>query len=147
MRIEVPEPPDGLNAAKPGDWTRVWARVLADPSVKVTGFALLIWADWETGARIHPGNERLMKVTGIKGDKTVRDALRQIREWGLIWRYLEGPKAPFVVTRSGVRKRPSDEYRLTFPDDPGAIPMLPPDWESEGLTLWATLWITTERRS
>jgi hypothetical protein len=51
-----------------------------------------------------------------------------------------------MVTING-RKRPSDEYRLTFPDDISAIPMLSPDWETEALGLWTTLWTTREHRS
>ena len=52
MRREVPDPPAGLRAAEPREWTRVWARVLAEPSVKHTGLALIIWADYRTGANI-----------------------------------------------------------------------------------------------
>jgi hypothetical protein len=133
---DVPEPPWPLQAAEPRDWTRAWARVLADPSVKNTGFALLTWADYGTGAGIHPGVGRLMQVTGIKGDHTVRNALKQMRDWGFIWRYLEGSKAPFIVTRNGGRKRPADEYRLTFPGDISRIPMLSPDWEDDPDRLW-----------
>lgn len=121
MRREVPEPPEGLTAADPREWTRVWARVLAEPSVKLTGFALLTWADYKTGAGIRPGNPLLMRVTGIRSDRTVRDALMLMRdEWGLIWRYREGSK-------SGRRKEP-DEYRLTFPGEIDSIPMMDPDW-------------------
>lgn len=131
MRIP-PDPPPGLRPADPREWTRIWARVIADPSVKNTGFALLTWADWKTGANIHPGNPLLMRVTGIKGDKTVRDALKIIRDWGFIWRYLEASKAEYIMTKKGVRVKPSDEYRLTFPDDISGIPMLDPDWEQDG---------------
>lgn len=144
MRLERPEapaPPPGLRLRPVGEreWTQVWRRVLADPSVKNVGFAMASFADWETGAHIYPGTELLMLVTGIKGDHTVRNALRQIRDWGLAWRYLEGSKAPFVMTKKGVKKRPSDEYRLTFPDDPSGIPMLSPDLDQDGLALWITV--------
>jgi hypothetical protein len=82
-----------------------------------------------------------MLMTGIKSDKTVREALKVIREWGFAWRYLEGSKAPFVQTKKGW-KRPADEYRLTWPDDISGIPMLSPDDELGALTLWTTLLIT-----
>lgn len=115
-----PDPPEGLTAVDPREWTRAWLRVIADPSVKSVGMACQAWADYRTGANIRPGCELLMKATGIKGDKTIRNALAQVREWGLMWRYHEG--------RSGI-KGDFDIYRLTFPDDISAIPMWSPDWE------------------
>lgn len=125
---DVPDPPAGLRIAKPHEWTRTWARVIAAPSVKLTGFALLTWADYGDGANIRPGYELLMRVTGIGSKTTVSTALSQIADWGFIWRYLEGSKAPFYFTADGKRKRPPDEYRLTWPDDVSGIPMLDPDW-------------------
>lgn len=118
---EVPDPPDGLRPVDPREWMRVWARVTAEPSIKNTGAWLAHFADYQTGAEIRPGNALLMKVTGIKGNKTVISALAQIRDWGLIWRYAEGSK--------NGRQGKSDVYRLTFPDDVTGIPLLSPDWE------------------
>lgn len=116
----MPDPPHGLNAVDPREWTRAWLRVLADPSIKNTGFALASFADYKTGGDIHPGGVLLRKVTGIKGNKTIITALAQIRDWGLIWRYAEASKNG----QSGQ----FDMYRLTFPDDISGIPMLGPDW-------------------
>jgi hypothetical protein len=123
VRREIPEPPPGLTAVDPRMWLRAWQRVIADPSVKLTGFALASFADYKNGSEVRPGNGLLMKVTGIRGDKTVRMALAQIREWGFIWRYSEG--------RAQGRRGNSDIYQLTFPDDISAVPMLSPDWETE----------------
>jgi len=126
---DPPDPPSGLTAVDPRLWAKVWGRVQADPSVKVTGFALLIWADYKSGANIRPGNSLLMRVTGIRSDKTVRDALGKMRDdWGLIWRYREGSKAAYIVKPDGTKVRPADEYRLTFPDDISGIPLMDPDW-------------------
>ena len=122
MRREVPDPPEGLRVADPREWTRVWARVLADPSVKLTGFALLTWADYRTGADIRPGIPKLMRVTGIGSKTTATGALTRIREWGLVWRYREG----------NARRKESDEYRLTFPDDITPIPLMCPRLEPPG---------------
>lgn len=116
----APDPPDGLTAVDPREWTRAWLRVMAAPSVKATGFAAASFADYRTGASIRPGIPLLQKVTGLS-DRPVREALRAMREWGLIWRYLEGSKAG--------RNGNEDEYRLTFPDDASGIPMWSPDWE------------------
>jgi hypothetical protein len=118
----VPDPPEGLRPADPREWVTVWRRAIADPSVKLTGFAVASFADYRTGARIHPGVPLLMKVTGLRSDKSVRDALKLMRDdWGLIWRYAEGSKRG--------RAKESDEYRLTFPDDITVIPLMDPDWE------------------
>lgn len=136
MRREAPDPPAGLTAVDPREWTRAWLRVLADPSVKLTGFAVASFADYKNGSEIRPGNELLMRVTGIRGDKTIRAALAQIRDWGFIWRYSEGK----LQGRRGM----ADIYRLTFPDDVSGIPMMDPEWD---LILWATLWTTMDHRS
>lgn len=120
MRI-VPDPPDGLRPVDPRAWEPVWARVIATPAVKCTGFALLNWAGWKDGTEIRPGTWRLMRATGIRSDKTVRDALRQMRDWGFIWRYYE-------AAQSGI-KDDADIHRLTFPDDISGIPMYSADWE------------------
>ena len=117
-----PDPPRGFTAVDPREWMRVWLRVTASSSVKCVGMACAAFADYETGAEIHPGNALLGTVCGGMTKKTVIAALAQIREWGLIWRYLEGSKAG----RAGL----SDVYRLTFPHDIlMRVPMLDPDWK------------------
>lgn len=122
-----PDPPHGLIAVDPREWTRVWLRVIATTSVKSVGFACAAFADYEDGARIHPGIPLLAKVAGGNGktpmsEKTVGDALKLIRDdWGLLWRYAEGSKKG--------RTGDSDMYRLTFPEDILVrVPMLDPDW-------------------
>lgn len=119
--------PDGYTAVDPREWTRVWLRIVASPSVKCTGMACAAFADYRTGANVRPGNELLCKVTGLS-DKAVRDALRLMREWGFLWRYSEG--------KSKGTERTYDAYRLTFPEKLDNVPILSPDWE---LILWITL--------
>ena len=117
-----PDPPAGLIAVDPREWTRIWLRVLASPSVKCVGMACAAFADYEDGAEIHPGNVILGLACGCMAKKTVITALAQIREWGLIWRYSEGSKAG----RAGM----SDIYRLTIPEDVlYRVPLLSPEWE------------------
>jgi hypothetical protein len=65
-----------------------------------------------------------MRATGLS-DKSVRDALKQMRQWGLVWRYYEAAK-------SGMPDD-ADAYRLTFPADISAIPMWSPDWDEPPL--------------
>lgn len=121
----APDPPGGLTAVDPREWTRAWLRVIATPAVKCTGYALSSFADYRTGAEIRPGNAILAAAAGGLSKRSVIDALAQMRDWGLIWRYVEGSKSG----RAAIR----DEYRLTFPDDISKIPMLSPDWEEQPL--------------
>jgi hypothetical protein len=121
VRQQLPEPPPelGVRTAEPREWERLWARVIAEASVKDVGFALKVWADYRTGADIRPGYEILMRVTGIDSRSTVSDALKLITGWGFIWKYKEGNR----------RQRESDEYRLTLPLVISGIPLLCPKWE------------------
>lgn len=125
-RNDAPPAPDGYTAVDPREWTRVWLRVIAVPSVKCTGMACAAFADYRTGANVRPGTLLLCKVTGLS-ERSVRDSLSQIREWGFLWRYAEG--------KSKGRSRTFDAYRLVFPDKLDDVPMLSPDWE---LSLWIT---------
>lgn len=115
-----PEPPQGLTAVDPREWMRVWLRVIAPQSVKSVGMACAAFADYETGAEIHPGIPLLMKACGIGSNTTVVNSLAQMREWELVWCYAKG----------NARRGESDMYRLTFPDDILVrVPMLGPDWK------------------
>lgn len=123
-REDAPEPPQWLTDVDPREWTRAWRRVIANPSVKLTGYACADWADYKTGADIRPGMPLLQKQTGLS-DTAIRNALRQMRKWGFIWRYYE-------ARLSGIQGD-ADKYRLTFPEDISAIPMYAPDWQPPAL--------------
>lgn len=117
-----PEPPAGLIAVGPHEWMRVWVRVVAPPSVKLVGAMAAHFADYGDGSDIRPGNTVLAAICGGMSNKTVITALAQIRDWGLIWRYIEGSKQG--------RRKLSDVYRLTIPVDAlDRIPMLDPKYE------------------
>lgn len=107
---KIPRPADGsgLSCAGPNEWLHIWHEVAAKPPVKVVGYALLKFADYWDGADIFPGEEALAAMTQ-QTTRTVRKALAEMREWGLIWRYVEGS----AHGRQGV----ADAYRLTVPDD------------------------------
>lgn len=123
----APEPPDGLRAVDPRDWTRVWRRVITTPSVKLVGYECADWADYKTGANIRPGIKLLRLTTEPPmSNKTVIDALELIRQWGLLWCYYDARKSGIKDDRS--------IHRLTFPDDISAIPLRPPNWEARQLT-------------
>jgi hypothetical protein len=132
---QIPRPPHdlGLRVVGQNDWLAVWDRVIARPPVKLVGYALARFADWEDGADVHPGNDLLMLRTGIKSDKTIRSALAQIRDsWGLVWRSHEGYKFG--------RQGHSDVYRLTIPDDilDGRVPLLTPEGRVPGTPVLRT---------
>lgn len=115
-----PDPPDGLTAVGPREWMRVWARVIAPPSVKLVGAMMAHYADYGDGTEARPGNPKLALVCGGMSNKTVIEALKQLREWGLLWRYQEGRKQG--------RRGMADVYRLTIPEDAiYRIPMLDPE--------------------
>jgi hypothetical protein len=106
----IPRPAleSGLAVVGPNDWLPIWHEVKAKPPVKVVGYALLKYADYWDGANIHPGGPLLAAMTD-QTEKTVGKALARMRDWGLIWRYVEGSKHG--------RGALADEYRLTVPGD------------------------------
>lgn len=115
---KVPPTPDGFTAVTPNEWLPVWDRVITSTPTKAVGYAVARFAGWTDGANVRPGNPILARMCGCS-DKSVRVALGQMREWGLLWRY-----------HKGMRQGDADTYRLTFPDDALArIPLLDPDWE------------------
>jgi hypothetical protein len=117
-RPAAPLPPSelGLTEVTPNDWTPVWARVVASPAVKNVGMWVAWHTTWETGADIHPGNDLLAAESGLT-DRHVATVLKQLRDWGFLWRYVEG-------SRQG-RRKIADTYRLTIPDDMAQIPLRP----------------------
>ena len=103
---------------KPNEWLPVWDRVITTTPTKAVGYAVARFAGWDNGGSIRPGNAILARMCGCS-DKSVRVALGQMREWGLLWRY-----------HKGMRQGDADTYRLTIPDGALArIPLLDPDWE------------------
>lgn len=117
-----PDPPAGLMAVGPREWMTVWARVRTQPSVKLVGTMAAHFSDYGDGANIHPGNVILAAVCGEMSTRAVINALAQIREWGLIWRYIEGSKQG--------RRGMADVYRLTIPQHiPDTVPMLDPEYQ------------------
>jgi hypothetical protein len=125
-RLDGPAPPPGLRAVGPREWMHVWARVIAKPSVKQVGVWCAHFADYQYGHDIKPGIPLLQLVCGERvSNKTVGDALGQMRDWGFLWRY-------YSAALSGI-KDDRDIHRLTFPDDIDGIPMLSPDWQPPAL--------------
>jgi hypothetical protein len=97
-------------------------RVRAHPSVKLVGFVAAEFGNYEDGAEVRPGASILAAVAGEMNERTAKVALAQLRDWGLLWRYVEGRK----YGRRGV----ADCYRLTIPVDIlTRVPMLTPDYK------------------
>lgn len=117
------EPADLLPTAR-FDWERVIRRIRLPAAVKGTALMLASYADAD-GSRIHPGNERLARVTG-SSDKTIRRHIAALRDSGLL-----------LKTRHGNRHiGQANEYRLVVPadlltrhqmTDPGELIAIPGD--------------------
>lgn len=97
------------------DWERVVRRV--DLPLPTKGVALLLatYAD-EKGRKVHPGEERLSRVTGINVRNTRRHVAK-LRDLGLITR----------VSRSNRMAKKADVYRLTVPLDLSVLDLLDPE--------------------
>ena len=102
----------------PFTWRRIIRRCRLGASTKLVAAVLADYANPD-GSRIRPGNGRLVAVTELS-DKTVRNALDRLRDFGLIERVFEGSK----MGRRGL----ADEYRLSIPADLlDRVEMLDPD--------------------
>lgn len=91
------------------EWIRVFQHLPLSPTVKVTGYALALSADFETGHNAHPGLARLMEQTGLRSDKAVRKALAELRRMHLIDRQFRGSSAG--------RRGLADMYWLALHDE------------------------------
>lgn len=97
------------------DWERVIRR--ADLPLSTKGVALLLasYAD-DKGRKVHPGEERLARVSGINA-RNVRRHVAKIRDLGLITR----------TSRANRKRGLADEYRLTVPVDLASLNLLDVD--------------------
>jgi len=75
------------------EWIKVFQSLPLDSTIKLVGFALALNADFETGQNAHPGVARLMMQTGLRSDKTVRNALDKLQRTGLVERRFKGSSA------------------------------------------------------
>lgn len=97
--------PPGISVT---EWTSLLARLDLSSTVKAVGTRLALYADYRTGRSIHPGTEQLASATSLS-DRTVRRALDELRDTGLIVRTFQGSTAG--------RRGLADEYRLAHPAD------------------------------
>lgn len=98
---------DDPTAASRYEWERIVRRVGMPSTVKLVAFALATYAD-SNGCRVYPGVSRLVHVTSLS-ERSVRNALAELRRIGLIERTREG-------SRNG-RRALTDEHRLAIPAD------------------------------
>lgn len=99
-------------------WRAVIRRLKCHSSVKLVA---LVASDYgnKDGTRVHPGIERLSNVTELD-DRTVKMALKTLRDHGLMHRTVEGSA---YGRRGGI----ADEHVLTVPRDIAVLPLLPVD--------------------
>ena len=86
-------------------WLRTFTKLPIKSREKLVGYALASNATFATGHDAHPGTDLLMLQTGLS-DKTIRDALAELRRLGVIERRFEGSKAG--------RRGMADMYYLTL---------------------------------
>lgn len=99
------------------DWERVVRRAGLPLPTKGVALLLATYAD-EKGRKVHPGEERLSRVTGINV-RNSRKHVAKLRDLGLITR----------TERSNRRLGKADTYRLTVPLDLSVLGLLDPEEE------------------
>lgn len=105
-------------------WLRVFTRLPMTSTVKLVGYALATNATASTGHDAHPGNELLMVQTGLSSEKTIRNALAELRRLRLVERRFRGSTAG--------RRGLADMYYLTLSNEARiAAGMKPCDCGSE----------------
>lgn len=70
------------------DWERIVRRAQLPAPVKLVAFVMATYADRD-GSRVYPGVARLVAVTGLS-ERSVRNALKVLRDKGLIQRVYKG---------------------------------------------------------
>jgi DNA-binding transcriptional ArsR family regulator len=89
------------------EWERIIRRARLGAPAKAVALAMATYADGD-GSRVYPGIARLVAVTELS-DRSVRGALKKLRDLGLIERtYKGGHRGVHAVT---------DVHRLTIPVD------------------------------
>ncbi|MET8985781.1 hypothetical protein ABZW49_10070 [Nonomuraea wenchangensis] len=107
-------PPSALFAIKYSYvWLRTWREVIAQPSVKLVGFAAATFSN-RSGHRVFPGLKLLMATTGYS-KPTVIDALATMRYLGFVYR---------VESNRGATSHLADRYQLCTPRTLDHVPML-----------------------
>lgn len=89
------------------EWERWVRRVRLHPSVKLVALTLATYANRD-GTHMYPGVAKLAAVTGLT-ERSVRDALKTLRDLGLLERTREG-------FRNG-RRALADEHEMRRPTD------------------------------
>jgi hypothetical protein len=93
--------------AERNEWINAIRDAVIPTSVKVTALVIASYGDLD-GSRIFPSQRRLMATTQ-QGESTVRNALKFMRDNGLLYRESRGSN----MGRNGI----ADSYRLTLPED------------------------------
>jgi hypothetical protein len=89
------------------DWLDQLASLPLDRSIKLVGFALAHYAN-KDGKSCRPGLNRLMWTCGIRDERTVGNAVKELRRLHLIWLHKAGGGRP-----AAGYKPLADEYWLT----------------------------------
>lgn len=100
------------------DWERWLRRCVLPPTTKLVGFVMATYSARD-GSRVFPGVARLAATTGLS-ERTVRTALGNLRDVGLVERVAEGGRRGTQVF--------TDVHRLMIPADlMDRVDLLSPD--------------------
>lgn len=91
------------------DWEAKIAALALSKNTKLVALGLSHYAN-NDGTKAHPGLLRLMWYCGIKDERTVTKAVRELRALGLIFRARQGGGRP-----SPGKQALADEYQLCWP--------------------------------
>jgi hypothetical protein len=109
----TPHPIPGRDLVPVGkfEWEARVAELVLKKSLKLVASGLSHYANAD-GTSSHPGQLRLMWYCGIKDDRTVSDALKDLRALGVIYRTRAGGGRP-----APGKQAIADEWQLCWPKD------------------------------
>lgn len=112
--------PDGakLKRVDRYEWTEVLKRLRTTSTVKLVAIFMASWGD-KSGKDNFPG-VILLSNTTEEDDRTVKVALKKLRDFGMVYRIFEG-------SLSGRAGGYADHHILTVPEDLSLLPLLPED--------------------
>ncbi len=113
MQEEIPQ----VRALGPDEFARLIRHAHLHPTTKLVALHVMTYADFNKGDEVFPGEQLIADELG-RTIRCVREHLKILRDKGILTR----------AKRTNRRRAVYDEYYLSWPLDPGRVPMrLDPD--------------------
>lgn len=116
-----PIPASDLAPVKKFEWEARIAELKLKKSTRLVALGISHYASGD-GTSSHPGQLRLMWYCGISAERFVADALKELRELGVIFRTRAGGGRP-----AAGKQAMADEWQLCWPKDDVAAERVPFD--------------------